>query len=154
MDALAFAEGKSVAGDVNCLLGEAYQVHLDAARSLVPHRVMGEAGEIEIRAKFAIGAHQQIEIEGSGNALCIVIGGNENPLALLQIDAEEKAAARAKQARGIAKEGARLRMCQIADGRAGEEAEPRLPPRDGRQSARRGEVGDQRQDGKAWMPPR
>ena len=111
----------------------------------VPDRVMREAAEIEIRPKLAIGAHQQIEIEGGGDASRIVIGGDEDPLALLQIDAEEEGAARPEQARGIAEEGARLAVRQIADGRAGEEAEPGLPPRQRRQRARRGEVGDQRQ---------
>ena len=69
---------------------------------------------------------QQIEIEGGGDAPRIVIGGDENRARLLQIDAEEKGAARAEQARGVAEERARFGMRQIADGRAGEEAEPRL----------------------------
>ena len=85
---------------------------------------MREAGEVEIAAELAVDAREQIEIEGGGDAARIVIGGDQDPLGLLQIDAEQEGAARPEQPRGIAEEGARLVMGQIADGRAGEEAEP------------------------------
>ena len=154
MDALALGEHIVAAKDARRLLGEAHHIHLDPAGIRVPHRVMREAGKIEVAVKFAIDANQQIEIEGGGDALRIVIGGNENPLALLQIDAEQEGAAGPEQPRGLGKEAPRLRMGEIADGRAGEEAEPRLASRLRRQRARGGEVGDQWQDGETWMPPR
>ena len=68
MDALAVGEAERAAGHAHALAGKAHEMHLDAARSLVVDRVMGEAVEIEIAAELAIDALEQIEVEGSGHA--------------------------------------------------------------------------------------
>ena len=69
VDALAASEGERAAEHMHALLGEAHEINLDTPGLSVPHRVMGEAGEIECALKLAIDAGQQIEIEGGGDAL-------------------------------------------------------------------------------------
>ena len=55
--------------------------------------VMAERREIEIRAQFAIGADQQIEVEGGRDALRVVIGGYEDRRILDHVDADDEACA-------------------------------------------------------------
>ena len=107
---------------------------------------MGEAVEVETAAKLAIDAREQIEVESGGHALRVVIGGQEDRRRFLEIDADEEQAVLAQEPRCIGEEGGRLFMAEIADGRAGEEAELRTPPRDRRQRHGAGKVGDERRE--------
>src|SRR3990172_21814 len=123
MNALALGEHERASEHARDLVGEAPKVHLDAALALIVDRLVREAAQIEVAVKLAIDAREQIEIERGGDAQTVVIGGKQDIQALFQIDAHEKGAARPKQKRGIRKKGVRLVMAEIADGRAGKEAE-------------------------------
>ena len=74
---------------MNGLRPLADQVHLDAVRVLVVDGAMPPLREIEIRAEFAIGAHQHVEIECGGHARAVVVGGFQNVARFLQIDADD-----------------------------------------------------------------
>ena len=75
MDALAGAEADGATGDGDDLVGEALDVDLDASRLRVVERCMLESVEVEIGIELAIDALQQVEVEGRGDALLVVIGG-------------------------------------------------------------------------------
>ena len=94
---------------------------------------MLEGVEIEIGAELAIDARQQIEIEFRGDTLGIVVGAVENLRVLDQIDADHEQRARAQHVAGMAQKFARFVRLEIADGRAGKEADPRQRRDHGRQ---------------------
>lgn len=74
MDALAFVEVKALAAQTHLLRTAADQVHLDALqRGLVVRGVLPR-GQVEIGAELAVGARQQVQVEGGRHALRIVVG--------------------------------------------------------------------------------
>ena len=93
-------------------------MHLDAMPLAVVDRAMGEGGQIEIAAEFAVDAHQHIEVEARGDAGGIVIGVVEHALVLFEIDADDHLRAVAKNVAGAAQEGASLMRLEIAERRA------------------------------------
>ena len=64
-------------GRLHHLVAQADKVHLDAAFGLVPARLMGEGRQVEISAKLAIDAPQEIEVERRRHPACIVIGRHQ-----------------------------------------------------------------------------
>ena len=57
---------------------QADQVHFDALCLGIIGRVMGESVQVEAGVQFAIGARQQILVEGGGDSGRIIIGGMQN----------------------------------------------------------------------------
>src|SRR5438093_10639104 len=126
MDRFAGVEGEAVRADVHRLPGERYQVHLDAARSGVVEGIVREAPQVEVSAELAIDAPEQVQVEGRGDALRVVVGGMQNVGVLLQVHPHQHPAGLAAR---HGEEGLRLLGREIADGRAGEYTgqPPRLP---------------------------
>ena len=100
---------------------QADQIHLDPLRYGIIRRVMGESVQIEIRAQFAIGAGQQIFVEGGGHAGRIVISGMQQGRVLHQVNADQEAAA-AQHLAHPAEQSHRRVGTEIADGAAGEKS--------------------------------
>src|SRR5262249_30582537 len=115
-------------------------MHFDAAVGLIIDRIMSKAPDIDIATELAIDTLQEIEVEGCSDSAAVVIGRDQNRRVLLQVDADEKRGATPEQARGIDEKSVGFRVGEIADGRAGEEAELAWPPRHHRQRAGLGEV--------------
>src|SRR6188474_136535 len=109
VDALAIGKREGAPENVNSLPREADEIHLDAALGLVVDGVMREAAKVELAV--------EIEVERPSHAARIVIGGKQNRRRLLEVDTDQKDAARAEQLRGIGQEGLRFDRGQIADGR-------------------------------------
>src|ERR1044071_7755162 len=63
--------------DVDRLRAEAFEVHLDAARLFVVTGDVAEATQVEIRAQLAVDAREEVEVEGGGDTVRIVVGGFE-----------------------------------------------------------------------------
>src|SRR5215468_10100756 len=78
MNGFAAAEVERLAAGANLLPRQTDEMHLDAALFRIVARVMAEGGRIELAAKLVIDAHEQIEVEGGGNAGLVVIGRGEN----------------------------------------------------------------------------
>ncbi len=85
---------------------QADEVHLDAGRVAVPDGAVGERVHIEVGAKLAVEAHQQVAIEGSGHAERIVIGQEQLALGLHQVGADQQGIARARARRMVARNSA------------------------------------------------
>ena len=86
-------DGEIEGDDADLLRCAADKMHLDAGFGRVPEGAMGEGIRIEVRAELAIEAHQNVPIEGRGDAGGIVVGGEERGFVLDEVDAEEQAVA-------------------------------------------------------------
>lgn len=128
MQAFAALEGEALAGGLHLLLVAADQVHLHAVLLPVPLRQVIEGVRIEVAMQFAIDAHQQVFVEPRGDALGVVVGGFQGGDVLKHVDADDKARVRAEKDADRAEELHRLGRREVAQGRAGEEAHPRLRP--------------------------
>ncbi len=76
------------------------------------------AVESEIRAQFAVDARQEVEVESGGDAQSVVVGRVKDSRILLEIDADEQAAARPAQAGDASEQIARGKGFKVADGRS------------------------------------
>ena len=122
VDGFAFRERELPAADRDALRRRAHQINLDAPQKRVVERVMREAVTIEIRARFAIGAHQQVLVERRGHAGAIIIGRVQNARVLDEIDADKKPAA-FEQSCAPYQELPRFLRFEISDRRAGKESD-------------------------------
>src|SRR5881275_2968754 len=125
-------------------------MHLDAMALAVVDRAMGERGEIEVTAEFAIDAHQHIEIEARGDPCGIVIGVVEYALIFFQIDTDDHLRAVTYDAAGATQEGASLVRFEIAKRRAREESDLRQAGSGGRKRERRREIRGHWGDREGW----
>ncbi len=66
---------------------QAQQVHFDPLIQWLVESVMGERVQIDIRAQFVIGPHQEILVEGFRDTFGVVVSTMENGGILHQIDA-------------------------------------------------------------------
>ena len=62
------------AQDAHRLPARAPQVHLDAALARIVDRLVLEGAEVEGAGQLAVDAGQQVEVEGGGDALRVVVG--------------------------------------------------------------------------------
>src|SRR5690606_28913561 len=92
------------AADRDALALAAHEMHLDAAAVLVEDGAVLEAVEIEIAAKLAVDAAQEVEVEGGGDAVGVVIGGAQHVAVLHEIDADDHARAGPENAAGVTQE--------------------------------------------------
>ena len=152
MDRFAALEEKAVVADVDGVGRGGDEVHLDAAGERVVERVVREAPQVEVTAELAIDAREQIQIEGRGHALCIVIGGVQHIGIFLEIDADDHGAARPDLAAGHLEERVRLLRREIADGRAWEVDDPARGAAIRRYCQRVGEIGADGDDAEARKP--
>lgn len=89
MDRLAVPEIEAMPIDSYPLVLAADQVHLNTPNFLVIKGMMGKRRRIEIGTQLTIDARQEIEIEGGGDAVGIVIGGIEYLRVFFQIDTNQ-----------------------------------------------------------------
>ena len=97
VDGFELGEGDSLAGYVDGLGDEAFEVHLDAAFVGVPAGAVDEAVEVEVGVKVAVEAGEDVEVEGCGDADCVVVGGEDGGDGLVgaggEVGAEEEGVA-------------------------------------------------------------
>ena len=75
-----------VRGDVDALLLERFQVHLNPRIGLVPHRAMAERREVKVRSEVEVQPREDISIEGCGDAGGVVIGLEQSSLVLDELN--------------------------------------------------------------------
>ncbi len=90
----------------------------------------------------------RLRLNFGGDAGGVVIGAIENVGRLDEIDADDEQGSRPEHASGVAQELRRLMRLEIADGRAGEEADPPHAGDRRRQLGGFGEIGGDRIHGK------
>src|SRR5262245_54815574 len=122
MDGLAGAEFETAAGDAHALALAAGEMHLDAPALHVEEGLMAEGANVEIAAKLAIDAREQIEIEARGDALGVVVGGVEDRRILHQVDADDQGCAGTQHVGGVLHESGSVMRLKIADGRSRKES--------------------------------
>ena len=77
VDGFELGEGDALAGYVDGLGDEAFEVHLDAAFVGVPAGPVDEAVEAEGCVEVAVEAGEDVEVEGCRDACCVVVGGED-----------------------------------------------------------------------------
>src|SRR5688572_4846391 len=119
-DLFTAREGKFPATDVDGLFRLTYEVHLDPALPVIVNGLVAPKRQIEVRAELPIRANEQVEIELSRDPGAVVVSGFENFAALLEIDADDQAAALAAQPADAPQEIQGHGRLEISDGRARE----------------------------------
>ena len=109
------------------------EVHLDPPEHVVPPRLVGEGVDRDVGAKLAVDAVEQVEVELGGHALGVVIGGDQPVDRLDPVHADQQLRAGAEDVAEMAQQVGRAARHEIADRRAGEEAESLEPGDLGRQ---------------------
>ena len=119
MDPLARSEGERSAEHGHPLRGEALEIDLDAAATVVIDGAMRKTRQIEIASELAINTCEHVETERGGDAGGVVIGRNENVETLLQVDADQERAAAPEQSADERwlREAARRSRCRGTDSR-------------------------------------
>jgi hypothetical protein len=92
-DLFAARKVKFPAPDVHDLFCLAHEVHLDPALAFIVNGLVAPKGKIEVRAKLTIRPNEQVEIEFSRDPGAVIVSGFENFAALLEVDANDQAAA-------------------------------------------------------------
>ena len=139
-------EVEAAAGDREVDVARGDQVHFDARQDVVPARFMAEGVDRDVAVELAVDALEQVEVELGGDALGIVIGGDQPLDRLDPVHADQELGAGAEQARkwrsrSVALHGTKLPI-----------VEPGKKPslgrsRDlGREAERPGEIGDDGKD--------
>src|SRR5580698_10303614 len=121
MDGFAGAEFERRIADAHPLTFRAGKMHFDPAALGIVEGVVLEGFKIEIRAKLAIDARQQVEIEFGRDTFGVVVSAIENVRSLGEIDAHHEDRTSAQYGPGPAQKGRRLVRLEIADGRTGKE---------------------------------
>src|SRR5580658_470132 len=98
-------------------------MHFNAASFAIEERVVPERLEIDVGVKLAVDARQEIEIEFGGHARGIVVGAAKRVLVLDQVDTDQEQRTGAEHQPDMAEKAKRFIGLEIADGRAGEEAD-------------------------------
>src|SRR5512143_2336591 len=116
-----FAEGEmeALARNPYVLLGEAHQMHFDAARHWIVERVVAEARRLEVGVQLAVEAVEEIEVEGCGDAGRVIVGGVQPLGILLEIESDEQAARRAGQVTKAREQRRRRVGREVTDAGAG-----------------------------------
>ncbi len=110
---------------------------------------MVESLGLEIHAQVAVGANQEVAIEGRRHPLGVVIGRNQNLWRLHQVDAQDEQAPFAQYLPRRPQQGHRGLWRQIADGRSREKTDPSPLPGLVRRRRQMLEVADHRQNPQA-----
>ena len=90
MNRLPRFEIETLTVDEHGLRFEADQMHFDAAIRCIPPRVVGKAFQPEVAIEFAVDALQQIQIEGSGDLLPIVVGGQQSANVFREVHSDDR----------------------------------------------------------------
>mgnify|MGYP001828843507 CR=1 FL=1 len=112
MDGITGIELEGLAANADCLPAFADEMHLDPAPVTVIEGMVRKGFDIEITRQFAIDTSQEIQIEGSGHTVGIVVGSIQNVHVFLQVDPDQQAATRAGY---IGKTGQKLSLIHISE---------------------------------------
>ncbi len=123
-DGLAGGEPEPLARHLHRLRRRADQVHLDAAARRVVEGVVREGGRIEAGIQDAVEMAERVEVERRRHPLPVIVGRFEHGSVLLQVHADEQAAARPDGARDAVQERHRLVHGEVADGGARKVGDP------------------------------
>ena len=124
MDGLAGIEAEGLSEHVHALRRARDQMHLDPAAADVVARFVREGVEVEVGAELAVDPDQKVAVEGRRHAVGIVIGRKQRREVLLAVDADDHRRVPAERRAHPAQERERLVRPEIADRRAGKEADP------------------------------
>ena len=78
------------------LIGQALQIDFHSRNAAVPQRNMAEGIQVEIGIQFAVQTGKNILVEGSGDALRVVVGRHQDLGTLGEIGAQQQSIARAQ----------------------------------------------------------
>jgi hypothetical protein len=124
-------EWDSLAGDVDDLGDEAFEVHLDAAFVAVPAGAVDEGVEVEVGVEVAVEAAEDVEVEVGGDAGCVVVGGQDGGDGLVgaggEVGAEEEGVAGLEVGAEAAEDGVGFLRREVADAGADVEGEDASP---------------------------
>jgi hypothetical protein len=101
------------------------EVHFDARQNLAPAGFVPERVEGDVAVELAVDPLKQVEVELGRNPFRLVIGREQALRRLHPVHADQQLRAGAEQAAELAQQVGRAPRHEIADGRAGEEAELR-----------------------------
>lgn len=119
-DVVALLEGEGLVGDGDDLIAAADKTHFDATFSFVVEGAMFEAIDIDLGAAFAVDAGEEVEVEGGGDALGIVVGGFEDIGGFVEINADEERGVFAAPDAEVTQEIGGLWASEVPDGGTGE----------------------------------
>ena len=125
--------------DANRLIRPRDQVHLDTRLRAIPHGAMREAIEIDPGAELAIDAQQQVLVERRSDAQRIVVGEQQTPLRLHQVDAKQQRVALREARADVLQERRGAGRVEVPDVRS-EERDQRAAGDGGRRLAQSGIV--------------
>lgn len=97
-DHLAFGEGDEFASEGKGLVVAAGDAYFDAALFVVPEDGEVEGVGVEVGVGLSVEAFEEVESEGFGDALGVVIGGDDDRGVFAEVDADEELPARAEEA--------------------------------------------------------
>src|SRR5262245_10218252 len=111
------AKLKFAAADLHGLIDLADEVKFDAAFGWIVSRVVLPVRQIEMSAELAVDVGEKIFVELRGHAGAVVVGGLNNMSIFLEIDADEQAAAVAREIDQAGEKFAGVVGFEISDGR-------------------------------------
>src|SRR5215831_20269576 len=117
MDGLASGKinGLRRFGDGHVLRPATAQVHLDASVFLIIQDEMGKGRYVKIGAEFTVHAVQEVQIEGSGHSLSIIVRRQEQRKGFFQINAKQEDILWSHQRRSTLQEGKAFFTGKIAE---------------------------------------
>ena len=101
--------------DMHALIDGADQMYLDPLRARIPLCAMSEVLELEYSAQRLVDPAQHVQVEGCGDALCIIIRSLQNRRVLYQVQAEEETTVLAGGRAHGAQEASRRAGCEVAE---------------------------------------
>src|SRR5207245_1544816 len=122
MNRVALGEVKRLLANMYVLIALADEMHFDTLQRRVVKSVMSKIVDPEIGAQFAIGAYQQIAIEGGRHARRVVIRRVQNRRVLDQVRANQQATA-AQLIGDLSQKTTRFLRIEIANAGTGEKTD-------------------------------
>ncbi|OLT27471.1 hypothetical protein BJF83_02805 [Nocardiopsis sp. CNR-923] len=111
-------DGQVQVGDMDPLVDEGAQAHLDPLLFGVPQGDVAEGAGIEVRAELVVDDGEDVAVEGGGDAPGVVVGGDEASRVLDEVGAQEEGVAGAQDAPDVPEEGGAGEGFLVADGGA------------------------------------
>ena len=101
-------------------------MHLDAGLGLVPDRLVGECGDVEVAAELAVDPQQQVAVERGGHPERVIIGKEQLAFGFDEIGAEEKRVSVRERSANAAQKRVRSWTVEVTD--VGPEQKHQRPP--------------------------
>ena len=120
-DELVCMETDLFSRDNDRLVTAADQMHFDSTLSLVENGAMAELVQGKVRSEFIVRPQEEVQVEGSSDALGVVVSWRQDLSTFSQIDADEETIPGVTPCSDAAEKGGCLQRFEIADGRTGKE---------------------------------